>query len=203
LLDGSARVILAAERTVLNFLGRLSGIATLTRQYVDAARDTGAEIMDTRKTTPGWRTLEKYAVRCGGGRNHRMGLYDQVLIKDNHLALMRAKGGRTLAECIADSRRKHPGILVEMEADTDDDLQAAINAGADIVLLDNMTPAELASCVKLAEKLAGKKRPILEASGGVTLETVRAIAESGVDRISSGALTHSAAAIDIALDFDS
>jgi nicotinate-nucleotide pyrophosphorylase (carboxylating) len=201
ILEGNARTILAAERTLLNFLQRLSGIATLTRRFVDAVAGTRARIYDTRKTTPGWRTIEKYAVRVGGGENHRMGLYDMALIKDNHLAWMRAQG-RNLADVVADLRRKHPAMPVEVEAEDDDGIREVVAAGSDMILLDNMTPARLAEAVRLVESLAGEKRPELEASGGVTLDTVRAIAESGVDRISVGALTHSAKALDIALDFE-
>ena len=196
-----ARALLSAERTVLNFLQRLSGIATLTRKYVDAVAGTSARIYDTRKTTPGWRLLEKYAVRVGGGENHRMGLYDQVLIKDNHLTLMQ-KRGVSLTDAIRRIREGHPGMVVEVEAATERQLQAAVEAGADIILLDNMTPKELADAVQVVESVTSPKRPVLEASGGVNLANVRAIAESGVDRISVGALTHSAPALDIAIEFD-
>ena len=164
---------------------------------MDAVSGTRAKIYDTRKTTPGWRTLEKYAVRVGGGENHRMGLFDMALIKDNHLAWMRA-GGRNLTEVVAELKRA--GVRVEVEAEDDPGIREAVAAGADLILLDNMKAARLAEAVKLVASLSPKKRPELEASGGVTLDTVRAIAESGVDRISVGALTHSAKALDIALD---
>ena len=201
IIEGPARVLLSAERTVLNFLGRLSGVATLTRRFVEAVAGTAARIYDTRKTTPGWRGLEKYAVRVGGGENHRMGLYDQVLIKDNHLALMKRAGG-TVAEAVGEIRAGHRTVAVEVEADTEAEVRAAVEAGVDILLLDNMTPEELAAVVKLVGELAGEKPPVLEASGGVTLGTVRAVAESGVDRISVGQLTHSAPALDLAIEIE-
>jgi nicotinate-nucleotide pyrophosphorylase (carboxylating) len=200
-IAGPARGLLGAERILLNLLGRLSGIATLARQYVDAVAGTNARIYDTRKTTPGWRRLEKYAVRCGGGRNHRGGLYEAVLIKDNHLAL----GKESPAEAVARARafvRQHaagPDMLVEVEVDTLDQLVIALPARPDIVLLDNMTPAELREAV--ARRNAVDPAIELEASGGVSLATVREIAETGVDRISVGALTHSAAAVDFGLDW--
>lgn len=201
LITGPARVLLCAERTVLNFLQRLSGIATLTHRFVEALSGTGAKIYDTRKTTPGWRILEKYAVKTGGGENHRMGLFDQVLIKDNHLALMKTCG-ESLAEAVGRIRAEHPGMVIEIEADSEGALGAALEAGPDVILLDNMTPEELAAAVKLVRKSARERTPQLEASGGVEIETVRAIAESGVDRISVGALTHSAPALDIAVEFE-
>ena len=189
-VDGPARGVLTGERLALNVLGRLSGIATLTRRYVDAVEGTGAVILDTRKTTPGLRELEKYAVACGGGRNHRLGLYDGILIKDNHLqlagsvshAVFRARGG---------------GVPVEVESDSLDQVREALAAGADAILLDNMGVNRLREAVALA---GGRVR--LEASGGVTLETVRAIAETGVDFISVGALTHSARALDVSLEVE-
>jgi nicotinate-nucleotide pyrophosphorylase (carboxylating) len=195
---GPARTLLTAERTALNFVQRLSGVATLTAQYVAAVAGTTAQILDTRKTTPGWRRFEKYAVRCGGGRNHRLGLFDQVLIKDNHLVTLHRARPNPVAAAIELARAACPGLTVEVEADTLEQVQQAAEAGADIILLDNMTRATLRAAVKL---VAGRART--EASGGVTLETVRAIAETGVDFISVGALTHSAPAVDIALDFDS
>ena len=200
-MAGPARALLSAERTVLNFLQRLSGVATLTRQFVKAVTGTPVRIYDTRKTTPGWRLLEKYAVKVGGGENHRMGLHDQVLIKDNHLTLME-KRGESLTEVIGRIRAEHPDVTVEVEAGTERQLRGAVEAGADIILLDNMTPKELAAAAKVVESLVSGKRPVLEASGGVDLANVRAIAESGVDRISVGALTHSAPALDIAVEFD-
>jgi nicotinate-nucleotide pyrophosphorylase (carboxylating) len=186
---GYARPMLAAERTALNFLQHLSGIAALTRRFVDAVRGTGAVILDTRKTTPGWRRLEKYAVRCGGGTNHRMGLYDRILIKDNHIA---AAGSITAAV----ERCRSSRLPVEVEAGTLADVQEALAAGARRILLDNMSVAQMKRAVALAR---GKAK--LEASGGVTSRNVRRMAETGVDYISVGAITHSAPAADIALDF--
>jgi len=192
-LTGHARGMLSAERTALNYLQRLSGIATLTCRFVDAVKGTKARILDTRKTTPGWRTLEKYAVRAGGGTNHRLDLRSGVLIKDNHLAAI----GGDIATAVARARQiAMPGTPVQVECDTMAQVDAAVAAGADWVLLDNMSPDQLRDAVS---RCAG--RVITEASGGVTLETVRAIAETGVDRISVGALTHSAPALDLALDF--
>lgn len=191
-LSGSARGLLSAERVALNFAQRLSGVATLTARYVGLVQGTSATILDTRKTTPGWRMLEKYAVRCGGGTNHRATLADAVLIKDNHLA---ACGG-DVAVAIRRARGfAPPGMLVQVECDTIAQVQAALAAGAEALLLDNMPNHALRECVDLA-----KGRAWTEASGGVTLETVRGIAETGVDRISIGALTHSAPSLDLALD---
>ena len=187
-IEGDARAILAGERLALNVLGRLSGIATLTRRYVDEVRGTRAVVLDTRKTTPGLRALEKDAVRCGGGRNHRLGLDDEILIKDNHLRL--AGGIRQALE-----RAAGADVPVEVECETVDEVREALAAGADRILLDNMTPARLAEAVALA---AGRAE--LEASGGITLDTVRAVAESGVDFISIGALTHSPRALDVSLE---
>jgi nicotinate-nucleotide pyrophosphorylase (carboxylating) len=195
-IEGPARGILAAERVALNYLQRLSGIATLTARYVDAVRGTRARILDTRKTTPGSRRLEKYAVGCGGGRNHRTGLFDQVLIKDNHLVALRYAQPDAVTAAVRRARESYPELLVEIEADTLAQLQEACAARADIVLLDNMSLDQLRAAVELAQG-----RVALEASGGVDLRTVRAIAETGVDFISVGALTHSAPAVDIALDF--
>jgi nicotinate-nucleotide pyrophosphorylase (carboxylating) len=194
---GPMRDILAVERTALNFLQRLSGIATLTRRYVEAVAGLRARIFDTRKTTPGWRLLEKYAVRCGGGCNHRIGLYDGILIKDNHLA---ALGGK-IAEAIR-AARAHAGdsIPLEIEVDSLDQLDIALTCVPDIILLDNMGPDLLREAVRRRDAVAPRVQ--LEASGGVNLETVRALAESGVDRISVGALTHSAPALDIGLDYE-
>ena len=188
-VSGSLRAILTGERSALNLLGRLSGIATATRRYVDAVDGTGVAILDTRKTTPGLRALEKQAVAAGGGRNHRFGLDDGVLVKDNHLA---ATGSiRDAVERV----RAATELPVEVECDTLEQLEEALAAGADAVLLDNMSLDELRRAVALTE---GRAR--LEASGGVTLETVRAIAETGVDEISIGALTHSAPALDVSLE---
>lgn len=192
-VTGNARAILTAERVALNFMGRMSGIATLTRRYVDTIAGTRAAIVDTRKTTPGLRAFEKYAVRCGGGRNHRIGLFDAVLIKDNHIA---AAGGIERAIAAA---RAHAGhmVKIEVEVDTLPQLETVMKHDVDAVLLDNMPPATLAEAVAL---VAG--RALTEASGGVGLDTVRAIAETGVDLISVGALTHSAPVLDLGLDFD-
>jgi nicotinate-nucleotide pyrophosphorylase (carboxylating) len=187
-VEGPARGVLTAERLALNVLGRLSGIATLTRRYVDAVAGTGAVILDTRKTTPGLRSLEKHAVACGGGQNHRLGLYDGILIKDNHLRLAGSFGD-------AVSRAKQTGVPVEVECDTLDQVREALAAGADSILLDNMSVDTLRESVTLA----GGRTP-LEASGGVTLETVRAVAETGVDFISVGALTHSAPSLDFSME---
>ncbi|MDR6624005.1 carboxylating nicotinate-nucleotide diphosphorylase [Caulobacter segnis] len=189
--EGNARAVLAAERTGLNLLGRLSGIATLTRSYVRLVEGTGATIVDTRKTTPGLRALEKYAVRCGGGVNHRFGLDDAILIKDNHVA---ACGG--VGEAVRRARA-HAGHLVKVEVEVDglDQLEEALKHGPDVVMLDNFSLDDLKTAVRLA-----KGRAVLEASGGVNLTTVRAIAETGVDVISVGALTHSAPVLDIGLD---
>jgi nicotinate-nucleotide pyrophosphorylase (carboxylating) len=193
-LSGHARAILAAERVALNFMQRLSGVASLTARYVDAVRGTRAKILDTRKTTPGWRLLEKYAVRAGGGTNHRLNLSTAVLIKDNHLASVDGDVGVAVRR----ARDLAPvGTKVEVECDRIDQVQAALDAHADIIMLDNMPMSLMAQCVEL---VAG--RAVVEASGGVTLDTVRAIAETGVDWISVGALTHSAPAMDLALDFE-
>ena len=196
-VSGATRAILTAERVALNFVQRLSGIATLTAAFVAAIQGTRAHILDTRKTTPGWRALEKYAVTCGGGRNHRFGLFDQVLIKDNHLAALRDEEPNAIAAAVRRAREKFPRLKVEVEADTLGQVRQAADAGADIILLDNMSTEELRAAVKL---IAGRAQT--EASGGVNLQTVRAIAEAGVDFISVGALTHSARAVDIALDFE-
>jgi nicotinate-nucleotide pyrophosphorylase (carboxylating) len=186
---GPGRAILTGERTALNFLARLSGIATLTRRYVDAVEGTGAGILDTRKTTPGLRALEKHAVACGGGRNHRFGLDDGVLVKDNHL---RAAGSVATA---VERLRASTSLPVEVECDTLEQVEEALAAGADAILLDNMTPGRLRDAVAL---VGGRAR--LEASGGITLENVRTVAETGVDEISVGALTHSARSLDVSLE---
>ncbi|MFO1478457.1 MAG: carboxylating nicotinate-nucleotide diphosphorylase [Verrucomicrobiota bacterium] len=195
-VSGPARPILTAERVALNFVQRLSGVATLTRRFVEAVAGTRARILDTRKTTPGWRKLEKYAVACGGGQNHRFGLFDMVLIKDNHLAALRGELPNPVAAAVTRARRQYPSLKVEVEADTLDQVRQALEAGADLVLLDNMTLDQLREAVRLC---AGRAQT--EASGGVNLSTVRGIAETGVDFISVGALTHSAPAVDIGLDF--
>jgi nicotinate-nucleotide pyrophosphorylase len=192
---GPAAPLLAAERTALNFLGHLSGVATLTARYVEAVAGTGVRILDTRKTTPGLRGLEKAAVAAGGGRNHRMGLYDAILIKENHIALA---GG--VAKAIHAARTARPDLAVEVECRNLDEVAYALGTGADLLLLDNMDTEALRKAVELrgASASAGKG-PSLEASGGVDLETVRPIAETGVDFISVGALTHSAPTLDFSL----
>jgi nicotinate-nucleotide pyrophosphorylase (carboxylating) len=195
-IAGSTSAILTAERAALNFVQRLSGIATFTRQFVDSVSGIRARIMDTRKTTPGLRRLEKYAVACGGGTNHRLGLFDHVLIKDNHLAALRYEGPNPIAAGVARARAKYPGQKIEVEADTLEQVDQALAAGADILLLDNMNLVQMRLAVQKA-----KGRAQTEASGGVNLATLRPIAETGVDFISVGALTHSARAVDIALDF--
>jgi len=193
-LSGHARALLAAERVALNFMQRLSGIATLTARYVDAVKGTKAKILDTRKTTPGWRLLEKYAVRAGGGTNHRLNLSAAVLIKDNHLAAV--DGDVALA--VRRARDLAPaGTKIEVECDRVEQVRAAVEANADIVMFDNMRPEQMAECVRL---VAG--RAVTEASGGVSLQNAREIALAGVDWISVGALTHSAPALDLALDFE-
>lgn len=196
-VSGSLREILAAERTALNFLQRLSGVATLTRRFVDAVQGTAAKILDTRKTTPGWRLLEKYAVRMGGGTNHRLGLFDGILIKDNHLAGL--DGDVRRAVMLAREAPGNETYPVEVEVDSLGQLDDALAARADIVLLDNMTTDMMREAVRRRDAASPDTR--LEASGGVNLQTVRAIAETGVDRISVGAITHSATALDIALDY--
>jgi nicotinate-nucleotide pyrophosphorylase (carboxylating) len=198
-VSGSLRGILAAERTALNFLQRLSGVATLTRKYVDAVAGLRAKVLDTRKTTPGWRLLEKYAVRMGGGTNHRIGLYDGILIKDNHLAGL----GGDIPKAITAARGfpGNAGLPVIVEVDTLDQLEAALPCRPEVVLLDNMTTQEMRTAV--ARRDAVSPGTLLEASGGVNLTTVRDIAAAGVDRISVGALTHSAPALDIGLDHQS
>ncbi len=189
-VEGRTRALLTGERTALNLLCRLSGVATLTRQWVDAVAGTGAEIRDTRKTTPLLRSLEKYGVRCGGGTNHRMALSDAALVKDNHVL---AAGGVSAAFDAV--RAMFPEVPVEVEVDTLDQLAEVLDAGADLVLLDNMSEGELTEAVRLT---SGRAR--LEASGGLTLETARSVASTGVDYLAVGALTHSAPVLDIALD---
>lgn len=193
---GKARSLLTAERVALNFLQRLSGVATKTRQFVELTDGTGAKILDTRKTTPGWRTLEKAAVIAGGGANHRMGLYDRAMVKDNHLV---AEGGiEALQESINKLRADKSGVEVELEADRLDQVKVFLKLdGVDHILLDNMTNDSL----RLAVGMREGERPLLEASGGVNLETVGEIAKTGVDFISVGALTHSAVALDLSLEF--
>jgi nicotinate-nucleotide pyrophosphorylase (carboxylating) len=197
LASGPAAALLAAERTALNFLGHLSGVATLTARFVEAVAGTGACILDTRKTTPGLRALEKAAVAAGGGSNHRMGLYDAVLIKENHIAL-----AGSVAKAIHAARTAHPEMPLEIECRDVEEAAYALGAGADRLLLDNMTPAELREAVALRNKERGADGPPLEASGGVDLDTVREIADTGVDYISIGALTHSAPVLDFSLLLD-
>jgi nicotinate-nucleotide pyrophosphorylase (carboxylating) len=197
--SGPAAGLLAAERTALNFLGHLSGVATLTARFVEAVAGTGAAILDTRKTTPGLRELEKAAVLAGGGRNHRMGLYDAILIKENHIAL-----AGSLAKAVHAARTAHPDLAVEVECRDLEEAAYAIGTGADVLLLDNMDLAELKKAAELRnQNTTTGKGPSLEASGGVNLDTVRAIAETGVDFISVGALTHSAPTLDFSLLIES
>jgi len=196
-LRGPAQGILTAERVALNFVQRLSGIATLTARFVEAVAGTKARILDTRKTTPGLRALEKYAVTQGGGCNHRFGLYDRILIKDNHLAALRLEPPNAIEAAVRRARAQYPQLEVEVEADTLEQVQQALLARADYILLDNMPVEDLCTAVWLVN---GKAKT--EASGGVTLASVRAIAETGVDFISVGGLTHSARAADVALDFE-
>lgn len=195
-ISGPTRSVLTAERTALNFVQRLSGIATLTARFVEAVRPLPTRILDTRKTTPGWRLLEKYAVKMGGGTNHRIGLFDQILIKDNHLEALAHANPNAIAAAVRQAREHYPTLRVEVEADTLEQVLDAVDAGADVILLDNMPLDQLRAAVSLV-----RGRAQTEASGGVRLETVRSIAETGVDAISVGALTHSASSCDIALDF--
>jgi nicotinate-nucleotide pyrophosphorylase (carboxylating) len=209
---GPLRSLLSAERVMLNFLQRLSGIATLTHRYVRRVEGTGAKILDTRKTTPGWRALEKYAVKCGGGMNHRIGLFDGVLVKDNHLSSIAAKEIVSfLAGVVARSRAEDPKRFVEVEVDTLDQLREVLKVdGIDAILLDNMDCPKMEQAVEMRNRAFAtnpmqtekKSKVQLEASGGVTLDTVRTIAMTGVDRISVGAITHSAPALDIGLDIE-
>ena len=196
-ISGSSRAILSAERVALNFVQRLSGVATATTQFVDTVKGTSARILDTRKTTPGWRRFEKYAVACGGGKNHRIGLFDMILIKDNHLVALQSAKPNAIAAAVAHARKKFPKLKVEVEADTLKQVVQAVAAGADIILLDNMSSTQLRQAVNIV-----KGHAKTEASGGVNLQTVRSIAQTGVDFISVGAITHSARAVDIGLDFE-
>lgn len=199
-VSGSIASLLVGERTMLNFMTHLSGIATITRRFVDAVKGTRARVLDTRKTLPGWRVLEKYAVRCGGGTNHRMGLYDGVLIKDNHLAAWTQSA--SIADAVRTARERSPsGVSIEVEVDTLIQLEDALRGQPDIVLLDNMDVESLSRAVALRDRTAPNVQ--LEASGGVTLSTVTAIAGTGVERISVGGLTHSAPALDLAFDWKS
>ena len=197
---GPAQAILTGERTALNFMQRLSGIATVSRQYVDALGDTRTQLLDTRKTTPGLRLLEKYAVSCGDGVNHRFGLYDRVMIKDNHLQLAAIEGPGGIARAVKSCRQQYPFLEVEVEADTMAQVEEALNAKADYILLDNMSDEELVEAVKLRDTLGIPS--LLEASGGMTLERMPSVGKTGVDFVSVGALTHSAPSIDIGLDIN-
>ena len=196
-ISGSARSILTGERVALNFLQRLSGISTLTREFVDRVAGTGAQILDTRKTTPGLRVLEKYAVKVGGGTNHRKGLYDQILVKDNHLVVLQRYHPRPVAAAVLESKRNAPGVVAEVEVKNLDELQQALEAGGELILLDNMTDAEMTEAARIT---AGRAK--LEASGGVNLDRVAAIARTGVDFISIGALTHSVPSVDFSLEIE-
>ncbi len=196
--SGPMRSILTMERTALNFMQRLSGVATHTRLFVEKLQGLKCQLLDTRKTTPAWRLLEKYAVRCGGGANHRTGLYDMILIKDNHLAAL-AHESNPIAAAIRSARLAYPQLPLEIEVDSLEQLQLALVEKPDFVLLDNMSPEQLRQAVNLRDRLA--PQVLLEASGGIHLDTVREIAETGVDRISTGAVTHSSKALDIALDY--
>jgi nicotinate-nucleotide pyrophosphorylase (carboxylating) len=202
-IEGPLRPMLSAERVMLNFLQRLSGIATTTGKYVRAVQGTKARIYDTRKTMPGWRLLEKYAVRCGGGHNHRIGLYDGVLIKDNHLAELGRNFQPKLRKIITEARKLKGVRFVAVEVDhVDDQLNYVLEIpGIDIVLLDNMGQWQLKHAVEMRDKMCGKgKKPLLEASGNITLSNVSAIAHCGIDRVAIGAITHSAKAVDLGLD---
>jgi nicotinate-nucleotide pyrophosphorylase (carboxylating) len=194
-LSGPARPILTAERTAINFMGRMSGIASLTRQFVDAVAGTRAVILDTRKTAPGLRQLDKLAVLRGGGQNHRAGLYDMILIKDNHIDF-----AGSLREAVRRTRQARTGLQIEVEARTLGDVQEALDLQVDRILLDNMSLETMRQAVKMNASLPENEQARLEASGNVTLQTVRSIAETGVDFISSGALTHSAGVFDLSLD---
>ncbi len=194
-LEGRARTILAAERTALNFMQRMMGIATLTARFVAKVKPHAVAILDTRKTTPLLRSLEKYAIRCGGGINHRRGLYDRVLLKDNHRRLWAAEHDGDLAQAIAAARRQAPGVMIEVEVETEAELTSALSAAPDWILLDNMTPNSMRRCVALT---AG--RCPIEASGGITLDNVAEIAATGINAISLGCLTHSAPAADLSLE---
>lgn len=196
-VSGSARSILTAERTALNFMQRMTGVATVTRRFAEIAGRYGVAVLDTRKTAPGLRALDKYAVLCGGGVNHRMGLHDRFLIKDNHRALWAGSGRKSLAEAVRHCRNTFPGLAIEMEVETEAELADALEGAPDWILLDNMTPEIMRRCVALC-----KGRSRLEASGGITLETVEAVAQTGVDAISLGCLTHSPIAADLTLEIE-
>ena len=201
---GPAASVLRAERTVLNFFGRLCGVSSLTARWVEALRGTSVALLDTRKTTPGWRRLEKYAVRVGGGSNHRMDLSDGILVKDNHRELLRGEGVESTSTWIAGLRQANPGIFLQVEVDTRDEFLAVLACDVDSILLDNFSLEALRWAVETNRQLAGRttpqKRLLLEASGGIRLEDVREVAETGVDRISVGALTHAAVSLDVSLE---
>jgi nicotinate-nucleotide pyrophosphorylase (carboxylating) len=197
-IAGQAPVLLSAERPLLNFLQRLSGIATITRRHVEALGDSSTRLLDTRKTTPGWRMLEKYAVACGGACNHRLGLFDRVMLKDNHLAAAGATAGQRLADAVRRAREATPDLPIEVEVDALEQIAPVVEAGADIILLDNFTPARIREAVKL---IAG--RAFTEASGGVTLRSLPGLSRLGLDFISTGALVHHSVWIDIGLDWRS
>jgi nicotinate-nucleotide pyrophosphorylase (carboxylating) len=194
-LSGPLRAILTAERTALNFLQRLSGIATVTRAFVQQAGNTRTRILDTRKTTPGWRRLEKYAVTCGGGTNHRMGLFDMIMIKDNHRNNWVRRGRGGLGDAVRTARTRFPEHPVEIEVESIEDLRSVLDAQPDWILLDNMSTDDMRACV---EACAGRCK--LEASGGITLDTIAEVAKTGVDAVSLGCLTHSARAVDLSLE---
>ena len=196
-ISGSARGVLTAERTALNFIQRLSGVATAAHRYAAAVAGTKAVVLDTRKTTPGYRNLEKYAVAVGGAENHRIGLYDRVMIKDNHREMAAMEGDGAIPRAVARARNKYPGLEIEVEADTLDDVRAAAECGVEHIMLDNMDDTTMERAVGI---VAGRAK--LEASGGITLERLRRIAEIGVDFISVGALTHSVKSADISLDIE-
>ena len=193
--SGNARAILTGERTALNLLQRLSGIATMTRRYVEALGDSKTVLLDTRKTTPGLRLFEKYAVLMGGGANHRLGLYDRIMLKDNHLALARLTGPDAIRRAVRQCRQKYPSLEIEVEADNLEDVRLAAEAGVEYILLDNMSNEQMAEAIRL---IGGRART--EASGNITLERLPSLRNLGLDFVSSGALTHSATAIDIGLD---
>lgn len=215
-IKGSAKTLLSGERIALNFLQRLSGIATLTAQFVERIKPLKTAVMDTRKTIPGWRYLEKYAVAMGGGVNHRMGLYDQVLLKDNHLDILKVETGfkpvstsshiSIIEKAVSALRQKiRKGVLIEVETRTLEEVADALKAGVDIILFDNMNIAQLKEAVETVKNWKpskGKHKPLTEASGNITLENVRLVAQTGVDRISVGAITHSAKALDISLEIN-
>ena len=203
-IRGPLRSLLSAERVILNFLQRMSGVATQTQRFVRRIAGTGARIYDTRKTIPGFRLLDKYAVRCGGGYNHRIGLFDGLLVKDNHVAAVLTKDLTSyLNDVVKRSRSEAPSRLVEIEVDTLDQLREVLKVdGVEVILLDNLDCPKMEEAVRMRDRVGAKGRVELEASGGVTLETVRSIASTGVERIAVGAITHSAAALDIGLDVE-